>query len=342
MTPPLHLIDQASPQATPATLSLIARTGEPALLLGSTPLMRDAHAAGLTHATAVSVPAGSARLGVWALRRALRDVDRGRELHVWSLGCLAAIHRLGRRSSTVAHLLTPPTLAELRQLRRLDRPTLRYRVVGSLLRDRLIAAGFTPERIELQALPTPAEAESQLQSDRAALRIRWGVGDDLPVVTLLSDPPTAANAQPMMIALNLLAIAADRPLRMLVHPEQAGRPRTQTLLDRYGQPDRFIQDAGLAAPWSVLRGCDAVMLAEQPAPLSVRYAVAAGLPIVAPDLPIHREALADAPAEQVHFALTAEPKRMADRLQHRALKLRTAPLRYASSHVGETAGQPVS
>lgn len=337
MTPspaPLHLIEQASPQAFPAALVLIARTGEPALLLGSTPLRQDAAITDLVHATCVSVPAGSARWGVWSLRRELRSVEPGREIHAWSLGCLAALKRLGRTSSTVLHLLTPPTPADLRRLRRLDRPTLRYHVAGTPLRDHLIAQGFTAQRIELQDLPTFDEARAALQHDRAGLRAGWGITDDTPVVALLSDPPAAADARPMMTAINLLAMAADRPLRLLVHPQQFGRARTQTLLDRYGQPDRFIQDAGTAAPWSVLRGCDAVMLAEQPAPLSVRYAVAAGLPIVAPDLPIHREALADAPAEQVHFALTAEPKRMADRLQHRVLKLPTATLRYASSHVG--------
>lgn len=304
------------------------------MLLGSTTLRRDAQAAGLTNTKMVSVPAGSARWGVLALRRALRDIDRARELHVWSAGCLAAINRLGRTSSTVMHLPTPPTSAELRRLRRLDRPTLRYGVVGPLLRDHLIAEGFTPQRVELEPLPTFDQARAALEHDRASLRERWGVDDRMPVVTILSDPPTAAHAQPMMSTINFIATAADRPLRLLVHPEQTGRTRTQTLLDRYGQPDRFIQDAGLAAPWSVLRGCDAVVLTERPASLSVRYAVAAGLPIVAPDLPIHREALADAPADQVHFALTAEPKRLADRLQHRALKLPTTPLQYASSHVG--------
>lgn len=331
--PPLHLIDQASGQAHPTALSLMASRGEPVWLLGSTPLREMAQAAGLLDARLIGAPAGSARWGVLALRRALRDVDPGRELHAWSLSCLAALKRLGRTSSTVMHLLTPPTPNELKQMRRLDRPTLRWRVVGAWLRDELIAQGFTPERVELEVLPTFDEAQAQLQYDRAKLRQRWGVDDNMPVVALLSDPATAANAAPMMVALNLISMAADRALRMLVHPEQAGRARAQTLLDRYGQPERFIQDAGLAAPWSVLRGCDAVMLTQEPAPLSVRYAVAAGLPIVAPDLPIHRSALAEAPEAQVHFALSAEPKRMADRLQHRALGLPTAGFQYASAHV---------
>ncbi|MEM9420794.1 MAG: hypothetical protein AAGA25_17340 [Planctomycetota bacterium] len=178
------------------------------------------------------------------------------------------------------------------------------------------------------------QAKSMLQHDRSSLRERWEVDDQMPVVALLSDPPTAAPAPSMMTGLNLVSLAADRPLRLLVHPEQFGRSRTQTLLDRYGEPDRFIQDTQIATPWAVLRGCDAVMLSDQPAPLSVRYALAAGLPVVAPDLPLHRESLDKAPEEQVHYALSSEPKRMADRLQHRALGLPTQRLQYSSAVAG--------
>ncbi|MEL7088225.1 MAG: hypothetical protein AAGL98_07245, partial [Planctomycetota bacterium] len=130
---------------------------------------------------------------------------------------------------------------------------------------------------------------------------------------------TAARVDPAATVIDLVGHAADRKLYLLVHPLQAGRNRTQTLLDTYRQPDRIIQDAKVATPWRVLAGCDAVLLGEQPAPASARFAVAAGLPIVAPDLPHHREALAD--GARVYFAATAEPKRLAHPLQHDALAL---------------------
>ncbi|MBB6428696.1 hypothetical protein [Algisphaera agarilytica] len=331
---PLHLIDQASPQAHPTALALIASRGEPAVLLGNQQLQHAAEVSGLVDATCLRVPAGSATWGLPVLRQFLRGVEPGRELHVWSLSCLTALKRLGRTSCTVMHMLTPLTPRQLQRMKRLDRSTLRWLVPGELLREQLIAQGFTPERIGLQTLPTLEQAGAMLQHDRASLRERWGVDDEMPVVALLSDPPTAAQAPSMMTGLNLVSLAADRPLRLLVHPEQHGRSRTQTLLDRYGEPDRFIQDTQIATPWAVLRGCDAVMLSEQPAPLSVRYALAAGLPVVAPDLPLHREALAKAAEGQAHYALTAEPKRMADRLQHRALGLPTHRFAYGSAHVG--------
>lgn len=324
MTPPLHLIEQACPRSHPTTLALIAARREPVWLLGSTPLKRAAAAAGLAPERVVAVPVGSARWGVCTLRRALQSVHPSRELHAWSVGTLAALLRLGRTSTLVMHLITPPSADELRRLRRLDRSTLRYFVSGATLRDSLIAHGFTAERIEVEPPPALDEAREKLHGDRSALRRGWGVTDRTRVVAWLSDPPAAAHVGPAMMCINHISESAGQPLRLLVHPEQTGRDRIQTLLDRYGRPDRFIQDAGVAAPWSVLRGCDAALIGRTPAPLSVRYAVAAGLPIVTPDTPGHREALVGADPAQVHFALDAEPKRLADRLQHRALGLATA------------------
>ncbi|MEM1109480.1 MAG: hypothetical protein AAGH99_12410 [Planctomycetota bacterium] len=329
--PPLHLIDQASPQAHPTTLALIAQTQEPALLLGSTPLRIAAEAAGMENYRCVSVPAGSAGWGMWALRREMKQIERGRELHAWSIPCLIALQRIGRLGSAVMHLLHHPTAKQLRRLARLDRPTLRWRVFGNSLRERLIESGVAASRVGAELLPGLEYAEAKLVGDRASLRARWGVDDDTPVIALLSDPPAAASTAQIMITLNLITMSADRPLKLLVHPEQTGRERTQTLLDRYGESERFIQDAGLSTPWSVLRGCDAAVTTDHPAPLAVRYALAAGVPVTVPDLPLHREALADAPAELVSFALTAEPKRIADRLQHQALKLPTVRLRYTPS-----------
>lgn len=324
MLPPLHLIDQAGRSSHPTTLALIAARNEPAWLLGNDSLRQAAVRAGLTAEARLSVPTGSAAWGYFALRRALAQVDPSREMHAWSLGVLAALLRMGRSSSLVMHLMTPLSATELRQLRRLDRSTLHLVVAGESLRDRLIAWGFTAERIDVQPPLPLSEAAAKLMGQRGAIRQAWGVGESVPVVALLSDPPTAADAGPAMMGLHLAASAADDKLRLLVHPSQFGRPRAQTLLDKFGHAERFLQDGRLAWPWEVLRGCDAALLGAAPAPLSVRYALAAGLPIVAPDLACHREAMADAAMGQVHFALDAQPKRLADRLQHRALGLPTA------------------
>jgi len=320
----LHLIDQVSPQATPATLILIARLQQPVLLLGGTPLQRVAEAAGLGHATRVGVPTGHAMWGLPALAKALREQSQPRDLHVWSISCLAALRWVGGPAQHTLHLVIPPNAADLRRLRRLDHPALRIVVHGQTLRDDLIAAGFAASRLRAQALPGLDATRAQLTGDRDALRTGWKLPGDGLVVALLSDPPAEADTNGATMAINLAAEAAGRDMRLLVHPHQTQRPRIQVVLDDYGHGNRMIQDAALATPWRVLCGCDAAMLGETPAPLSARYAAAAGLPIVAPDTPMHREALAG--AKRVHWAVSAEPKRLADRLQHRALKLSTVPM----------------
>ncbi|MEO1236516.1 MAG: hypothetical protein AAFX76_06985, partial [Planctomycetota bacterium] len=127
-----------------------------------------------------------------------------------------------------------------------------------------------------------------------------------------------------MMGVSHLCESTGREARLLVHPDQAQRPRKQAVLDRYGHPDRYIQDGAIARPWEVLPGCDAVVFSRAPAPLSARYALASGLPIVAPDLPDHREALGD--HDRVFYAHSELAKHMADRLQHPALGMATTPM----------------
>lgn len=323
----LHLIDQASPQASCATLALLADRGCSTLLLGGSVLRRRAEAAGLQNATCLPVPAGNAVWAVPTLRRWLANHAPGLELHAWSLSCLAALRWSGHGQPLKLHLVAPLDRTGLRRLRRLDNAHLRIHTAGQTLREGLIRHGFEPAKITAQPLPDLDTLRPRLSATRDAVRERWGIDDTTQVVALLSDPPTAADAVDGTLGLNLVAEATLHELRLLVHPEQSARPRMQAILDRYGHPDRMIQDARIATPWEVLPGVDAALLGSAPAVLSARYAAAAGVRVVAPDLPIHRETLAD--AEHAHFAVSAEPKRLADRLQHAALRLAGATPQFA-------------
>ncbi len=159
---------------------------------------------------------------------------------------------------------------------------------------------------------------------RTALRQGWGVRDNTPIVALLGDPVATADAWTAAMAVGLVRSASGQPLRLLVHPNQHHRARTQDHLDRGPDADLFIQDARLAAPPTVLAGCDAALFVGTATHRSltrpVAQALAAGLPIVAPDTPTHRAALASAP-DQASFAPRGEIKKLADRLMHRALGL---------------------
>ena len=318
--PTWHLIDQASPQSDPVTLAYLAQRGERVLLLGGTPLRRRAQAAGLTigQAQELPVPAGHAGWGVNALRKWLRQHRGHGHLHVWSLSVLTALRWLGHRDHTL-HLTVLPRATELDALRKRAARTLKIQTFGQVLRQQLTDAGIHTDRTTAIS-PWPIDAVSSwLSGQRDALRAAWEIEADAPVVALLGDPSAAADTGPATSVIDLVGHATRRKLYLLVHPLQAGRSRIQAVLDNYRQADRLIQDARLATPWRVLAGCDAALLGTAPATASARFAVAAGLPIVAPDMPTHRETLAD--ADHAHFARTAEPKRLAHQMQHHALRL---------------------
>lgn len=156
---------------------------------------------------------------------------------------------------------------------------------------------------------------------RDRLRRAWGIHDDTPVVALLGDPPAAADAWTAALVLSLVRTASGRRVRLLVHPLQHRRARAQDHLDRGPDADLFLQDARLAHPESVLAGCDALLFVNpRGGGGAARHAVAAGLPVAAPDTPAHRAALAGA-AAPVGFAPGGQPKKLADRLLHVALGL---------------------
>ncbi|MEM6459531.1 MAG: hypothetical protein AAF710_09090 [Planctomycetota bacterium] len=313
-----HVIDAAGPWANPVTLAEIAGRGEPTLLVGDGGLTAAAAAAGLTRAARLPAAGGDARWAVANLRRFFRSAGPVRSLHAWSPTAAAALRWAGLPSGArrTLHLTATPDACQLKRIGGLARG---WDVQTASPRTARRLRGVGVETAMIDAMPArgvrPA-ADAHAGPARAALRARWGVDDDTPVVAAWADPPAAADTMRAAMTVNLVAEAAGRELRLLVHPLQHARARTQDLLDRYGHPDRLIQDAGLAAPWSVLSGLDAVMLGDDPAPLSVRYALAAGVPVVAPDTPDHRHAVGDA---GVSYALTGEPKRLADRLLHGAL-----------------------
>lgn len=321
---PLHLIEQAAPTACPTVFAMLADLGEAVVLLGNQHLSDAAATAGLVgpNVTAIAAPAGQPLLALPRLRRLLRERGHlpGRSnLHVWTASTLAALRLLDRQSTLFLHLLTPPRDAHRHQIRRLAGHRVQCVLHDPTLAPLCPALGFDQGRVHLAEQPTIEAARRRIDTDRHAIRKRWGVPEALPVIALLSDPPTEAHAGLGVHTIDLLWEAVGADMRLMIHPEQAHRPRAQDLLDRYGNPDRFLQEPWIATPWRVLAGCDAVLCLADAAPLALRYAVAVGLPIVAPDLPTHRAALAD--ADHAIFAPNALPKKLADRLHHEALGL---------------------
>ena len=321
--PPLHLLDQASPQATPAALAWVvdhleALGEDPRDMLrwcGGTPMQAAAASVGLDGATRLAA-AGSMMLALSALRRELRRRPDKTPLHCWSLSSLRAARLLRDLWPITLHLNVLP---DDRVLNYLKRRGVSVATAGVVLRRRLIERGLDPGRVTPKPLPPVETVRRRVSLGRAAVRQRWGVADTVPVVAVLSDPPAAQDAFRASMVVNLVAEATGRDLRLLVHPHQHSRPRVQTLVEGYGRPHSLLQDPDLAAPWRVLPGCDAALLLDAPAPLAARYATALDLPVVAYDRPDHRETLVEHDPARVWWVHPKERKKLSDRLEHGAL-----------------------
>lgn len=304
----LHLIDAASPQARPPTLALLADTvraqaaaGQDVrvLLLGGGALGRDAAAVGLSDAHRVTVPFGRAELGLAALRRVLGDIPSLRRIHAWSAGALRAAAWLRPTVPRLVSVVCMPDEAMHRAIR-----TARRRAPISVIAlDAGVAAalregGTAPDAVEavgpvLPSIMQGGGAPGQRSTERCAQRKRWASPEssrDCFVIALLGDPVEAHEADQGSLVIGLMCeamgarLATPPTIALLVHPSQRKYALAQRLVVESGVGVRLIQDAGLAGPWQVMAGCDAALvLTDRGIGLSLGAAMAAGVPVVAPN-----------------------------------------------------------
>lgn len=332
----LHLIDAASPQATPATLALIAATrrhvrhaDHRVLLLGGDAMQRYAPMAGLTDFQRIGVPGGGALLGAAAVAGALRGQSFDL-IHAWSIGAWRLAGLLRRGTPRVLSLTQPlddAAAARLARNPRSRRPPSRITVLSESMRTHLIGRGLDGSRLHAIA---PAIDPSMLDPGRReGLRAAWGLdGPETGVLALLGDPPTAADARKANLGLGLAheSLTADlgrRPdARLLMHPDQSRRLAAYRLMVSYGVADLIDQESGLIAPWRTLPGCDAALIpAEHGGGLATCWAMAAGLAIVAENSGPADEWLRN--EDNALIADRDQPKRLAHRLHQ---LIRDAPL----------------
>ncbi len=351
----LHLIDQASPEACPTTLALLRLTVErlPApghehrvLAIGGAPLDWALHAAGL-RAERVASPFGSAYTAVPALRSRLRG-ERFDLIHCWSPTASAAA-RWVRRQTPQVLTLTQAWGADARcggggfGPRSLARAIM---VPGEARRESLVAAGVDARRVH--AVPPAVDPGLLERARRAGLREAWGVDDATTVVALLSDPPTAGDALRADLGAGLAyetvkgGSAAPARILLLRHPGQHRRAQSRRMMDNYGAGGLVAQEPQLAAPWQVLPACDAAMsLGDRGGGLALRWAMAAGLPIVAECHPLQEEWLV---ADTTALLCDRDQiKRLAHRL-HQVLRDRDLASRLggAARHAAEADASPAA
>lgn len=322
----LHLIDQASSEACPTTLSLlqltVSRVGaieHRVVALGGESMTQGCDAAGL-RAERIATPYGAALPGWPAIWRRVRG-ERFDFVHAWSPASLRLARAMmpgTRRLLTLTQPVPEPVAHSLvRALRHRRRPLHAIFTLSARRRDALLAAGAEGTRV--RALP-PAVDPSLLETHRReALRASWGVSPTARVIALLSDPPAAGDALQADLGFGLAYATVASALReppealLLRHPQQHHRAQSRKMMDNYGVGHIVGQEPRLAAPWQVLPGCDAALcLGDRGGGLALRWAMAAGLPIVAETHPVQDEWLV--PDETALFFDRGQAKRLAHRL----------------------------
>lgn len=332
----LHVIDAASPQATPGTLALLAdaldRLGDVrqhVLLLGSSRMGRMAERLKIPVLATVGVPGGKALWGWPRSARALRRIiaDKGIDLvHAWSVGAFTLASLAARSVPRVLSVTAPLKPSTVNWLRLLMGETAQAHVlaISNTLRRDLLQGGVPESAVHV--LRPGLDQGRIAYSTRAALRRRWGVrDDDTKVVAMVGDPWYELNALDGAMAVGIAgevfsARAAARPdvvqpnPRLLLHVDQRGRRRAEAMFQPLGLLGRrVIREPSMVRPWDVLPGCDAALaMGHGGGGLTTLWAMAANVPIVAEATYAVSEILEDR-----HSALLAkpdQPKLLAHRL----------------------------
>ena len=289
----LHLIDQASPQASGATLQLLSeplgrmgRVDQRVLLLGGEALRREARDVGIRKPICLSVPLGQALPGLFAIQRRLRSLGAVDLVHCWSIGALSAAALLLRRVPKILTLTQTPSPRAVKWLRILTSESgglITILPTSSTIHRALLEGGVEP--LGSHVLRPGIDLSKVVLNQKAALRRRWGLHDESQkVVALVSDPPHAADAVEAFLAV-LLAdgsrVAQEMTLDLLVHPDQTHRLRADRLGRHLHRSRWVIQEPCLAQPWRCLGACDvALAIGPHAGSLSLLWAMSANVPIV--------------------------------------------------------------
>jgi len=294
MTRVLHLIDAASPQAAPTTLALIADAQkrvsdihQDVVLLGGESLGASAYQAGVKVLAHIGVPFGHAMAGWWTVlkkfsRAAWQQYDL---IHCWSVGALTLASLMDRNKPRIYSVTNLPDKRTVHWLRMLsgESGSVTFLATSSTIRRELLSGGV--EESATHVLRPGLDMGRIAHQDRQKLRESWEVDPDKAIViAILSDPPTAADAVPGMLACGL-AIASradDRDhIHMLAHPHQHMHARAKQSHYPVNRRESLITDPAVQTPWATLPGCDmAVALGNQGCGLSMLWAMAANVPII--------------------------------------------------------------
>ena len=313
----LHLINQASAQATATTLNLLATAmdkvaGEhQVLLIGGEPLCLSAKAAGVPTFKAMGAPGGHALAALPRLRHWLGNNEQPDMVHCWSVGSLLLACLACRRVPRVLTLTLLPSPREIHLLRMLvaEAGAQKLSIVTTTahIAREIMSKGVAPESVDVLR---PGIDMGLIKADeRDAIRQSWDLDGEKPfVVMLLSDPSIFSDAARGSMILGLTQVGLSnpqRPVHLLLHPDQKNRLAALNPMRPLNCEHLIITDNRTAYPWQVLPGCDAVIaLDDCRAGLSIAWAMAANVPIVG-----HATADICEWVEDHHSALLVAPDR---------------------------------
>lgn len=292
----LHLIDGHSPQASATTLAMLADAQDrlkdceqSIVLLGGEALGHAARHAGIRRARRIAVPFGRAPLGWLAMHARIRrgDLANVDVIHCWSLGAFTLATTLFCRTPRLLTLTTIPDKREIHWLAAACREAgagVAILTTSATIRREAISGGVPEPAVHV--LRPSIDMARMDHHGRDARRQSWELSDpNAAVVALLSDPPRAADAMSAALAVSLAITAAGnagRRIHLLVHPDQRNRVRAATRFVPLGRHDAVIADHDAACPWRTLPACDvALAMGDAGAGLSMLWAMAAGVPIIA-------------------------------------------------------------
>ena len=298
----LHLLDPTSDwPALHAVATLVAAApAEHALaILGAPALTRLAEHLGLPF-DRLSNPRSPHGLGRYLAHRPAPTV-----IHAWSLTAAHAAQQTRLAAPVVLTLWQRPANVNWLQRRKLGRTIDRSRVnlVASASLPAEYAATIAP-LADPRIIPLPVTTNRIDPSARDRFRTDWGFTPTTTAIACIADPARSADARMIGYQAGVLSIAG-RTTAAIVPPDARDIERARRF--RGHHKDReweiVVEDRPL---WEWLPACEVCVWSEDPglrtgmrlmrtppSAIGLAWAAAAGIPIIAEDVPATRELLGD-------------------------------------------------
>ncbi len=321
----LHLINPASAGGGPCTLRLAAETisrlaadAHEVLIIGSDAHVARSRRCGLGAGRRIGVALNRPTFGRTALARTLAEMEAAGGafdvVHAWTPDLAGAARERPMLCTVLAGSLG-------------NEPARRGESGDVCAATQVIADRLSSSGISAVVLSPGVDPSAVVREDRVLLRQRWSADETTFITALLGEP---AEAQDGEFALAVVARAAmtGRDVRVVVHHQQARRMASRRWLAKLRVEKVLVIDDEVIEPWRVVAGLDAAIIAplqgRSPAAavrgrlfaigkvlswaaaaqprserglltsiLPMAWAMAAGVPVVAPDAVAARDLIED-------------------------------------------------